>query len=77
MSWARDGAITGAAIAGAALARLIPVDRTVLWQRQLLPIDHRLEGHLSEDAVRLSDVLATVDVVTPLDASRAVTGTGN
>jgi hypothetical protein len=66
VSWTRDGAITGAALAGAALARLIPVDRTVLWQRQLLPIDRRLEGHLSEDAVRLSDVLATVDVVTPL-----------
>jgi hypothetical protein len=66
VSWARDGAITGAALAGFGLAHLIPVDRTALWQRQLLPIDDRLKGRASLAAFRMSDVLGAVDVVTPL-----------
>jgi len=66
VSWARDGAITGAAVIGAALASLIPVDRTALWQRQLLPIDDRLEGRFSQSAAQTSDTLAAIDVVTPL-----------
>jgi membrane-associated phospholipid phosphatase len=66
VSWARDGAITAAALAGAGLANLIPVDRTALWQRQLLPIDDRLKGRASLAAFRTSDVLGAVDVATPL-----------
>jgi hypothetical protein len=64
--WGRDGAITGAAVAGTALAALIPVDCSVLWQRQLLSIDARLEGRFSQSAASTSDLLAVVDVVTPL-----------
>jgi hypothetical protein len=64
--WGRDGAITGLALAGTALAALIPVDRTAVWQRQLLPIDDRLEGRFSQSAASTSDLLAGIDVVTPL-----------
>jgi membrane-associated phospholipid phosphatase len=66
VSWARDGAITGAALLGAGLAGLIPVDEKALWQTQLLPIDDRLKGRASVVAARTSDVIAAVDVVTPL-----------
>jgi hypothetical protein len=65
VSWGRDGAITGAAVLGAALASLIPVDRTALWQTQLLPIDDRLKGG-SQSAAQTSDTLAAINVVTPL-----------
>jgi hypothetical protein len=51
---------------GTALAALIPVDRSVVWHKQLLPIDDRLEGRLSQGAASTSDVLAGIDVVTPL-----------
>jgi membrane-associated phospholipid phosphatase len=64
--WARDGIITGAALAGVGLAGLIPVDSGALWKTQLLPIDDRLEGRLSQQAAGTSDTLAAVDVVTPL-----------
>jgi membrane-associated phospholipid phosphatase len=64
--WGRDGAITGAAAVGAALAALIPVDTTAVWQRQLLPLDAGLEGRLSQQAAATSDALAAVDVMTPL-----------
>jgi membrane-associated phospholipid phosphatase len=67
VSWARDGVITGAAIASAALAALIPVDtQRPLWQTQLLPFDRALEGRLSQSASSTSDTLAAIDVVTPL-----------
>ena len=66
VSWGRDGAITGAAVVGAALASLIPVDRTAVWQTQLLPIDDRLKGRFSQSAAQASDTLAAIDVVTPL-----------
>jgi len=65
VSWARDGAITIAAVAGAGLARLIPVDTTAVWTRQLLPVDRGLEGRLSVSASDQSDVIAAVDVVVP------------
>jgi membrane-associated phospholipid phosphatase len=67
VSWARDGAIAGGAIAAAALAALIPVDaKGPLWQTQILPFDRALEGRLSQSAAHTSDTLAAVDVVTPL-----------
>ena len=66
VTWARDGTITGAALVGVGLAHLIAVDRTAVWQRQLLPIDDRLKGRASLAAFRMSDVLGAVDVVTPL-----------
>ena len=66
VKWRRDGAITAGALVGMGLASLIPVDRTAVWQRQLLPIDDRLEGRLSESASKTSDVLGAVDVATPL-----------
>jgi hypothetical protein len=66
VSWVRDGAITGVAAAGAALASLIPVDQSALWQRQLLPFDDGLEGRLSVTASATSDAMLAVDVVTPL-----------
>jgi membrane-associated phospholipid phosphatase len=65
VSWSRDAAITAVALSGAALATVIPVDRTTLWQRQLLPIDDRLKGRLSSSAAHTSDVLAAVNVVMP------------
>jgi membrane-associated phospholipid phosphatase len=65
VSWARDGAIVGAALVGTKLADLIPVDRAVVWQTQLLPIDDRLKGRVSLDAARISDALRDVDVVLP------------
>lgn len=64
--WGRDGALTGAALIGAALASLIPVDTTARWQRQILPADAGLEGKLSQQAASTSDTLAAVDVATPL-----------
>jgi membrane-associated phospholipid phosphatase len=64
--WGRDGAITGAAVIGASLASLIPVDTTRVWQRQLLPLDAGLEGKFSQRAAATSDTLAAVDVLTPL-----------
>lgn len=63
--WGRDGAITGAAVVGAALAALIPVDTTARWQRQLLPADAGLEGKFSQQAASTSDTLAAVDVAVP------------
>jgi hypothetical protein len=66
VSWKRDGAITGGALVGVALASLIPVDRSTLWRTQLLPGDSHLEGRLSASAAATSDVLGAVDVVTPL-----------
>lgn len=64
--WGRDGAITGVAVVGAALASLIPVDTTTRWQRQILPADAGLEGTFSQQAASTSDTLAAVDVATPL-----------
>jgi hypothetical protein len=64
--WGRDGAITGAAVVGAALASLIPVDTTTRWQRQLLPADAGLEGKFSQQAAATSDMLAAIDVIAPL-----------
>ncbi len=64
--WGRDGAITGAAVVGAALASLIPVDTTTRWQRQLLPADAGLEGKFSQQAAATSDTLGAIDVVVPL-----------
>lgn len=64
--WGRDGAITGAAVIGAALAALIPVDTTTRWRRQLLPADAGLEGRFSQQAASTSDTLAAIDVLVPL-----------
>jgi membrane-associated phospholipid phosphatase len=72
--WAVDGAITGAAALTTALAGLIPVDTTTRWQRQLLPFDRRLEGRTSASAAKTSDVLITVDVLTPLGLMLGQTG---
>jgi len=64
--WGRDGAITGAAVLGATLASLIPVDITTRWQRQILPADAGLEGKFSQQATATSDLLAAIDVIVPL-----------
>jgi len=64
--WGRDGAITAAAVVGATLASMIPVDTTARWQRQILPADAGLEGTFSQQAAATSDMLAALDVLAPL-----------
>jgi membrane-associated phospholipid phosphatase len=66
VNWGRDIPITAGAVVGVGLAALIPVSPGGLWQTQLLPFDERLKGRFSESAAKASDVLAAVDVVTPL-----------
>jgi hypothetical protein len=64
--WAVDGTITAAAVLGAGLAALIPVDTSTRWRTQLLPFDRRLEGRMSASAAKTSDVTGAVDVFVPL-----------
>ena len=66
VSYAVDGAIVTAAVLGTVLVTWIPVDRSVRWQRHLLPFDKRLEGCTSASAARTSDILAVLDVMMPL-----------
>ena len=66
VNWGRDIPITAGAMVGVGLASLIPLHAAPLWSTQLLPIDDRLKGRFSESAAKTSDILAAVDVVTPL-----------
>jgi membrane-associated phospholipid phosphatase len=66
VSWKLDGAITVAALVGAQLVSLLPVDQTTLWKKELLPFDTHLQGRMSNTASETSDVLAAVDVFTPV-----------
>jgi membrane-associated phospholipid phosphatase len=64
--YAVDLSVTGAAILGAGLASLVSVDSAQLWRSEMLWLDRGLRGRSSVTAARLSDVLATVDVIMPL-----------
>jgi membrane-associated phospholipid phosphatase len=72
--WALDGSITGAAALGTVLVSFIRVDTNSRWHRAILPFDHRLEGRASASAAQTSDVLAAVNVVTPLGLLLGQTG---
>jgi hypothetical protein len=66
VNWALDSGITIASVVGTGLAGLIAVPAQERWQRQLLPLDDGLLGQVSGSAAQLSDVLAAVEVTTPL-----------
>ncbi len=68
VSWAADGAVTGAALLAAPLTRAIPAPATAPWTRQILPIDDAVEHNFSARAASLSDGLASVTLVVPLAA---------
>jgi hypothetical protein len=52
-----DGALVGGAVLVTALASLVPVDTSVGWQRELLPIDEAVKRDFSLGAKRTSDAL--------------------
>jgi membrane-associated phospholipid phosphatase len=66
VNWALDSGITIASLVGTGLAGLIAVPAQERWDRQLLPFDDGLLGHVSGSAAQLSDILAAVEVTTPL-----------
>jgi hypothetical protein len=66
INWALDSGITIASLVGTGLASFITGPAHERWQRQLLPIDDALLGHVSGSAAQISDVLAGVEVATPL-----------
>ena len=63
---ALDGGIIAGALALTAAARLLPVDSTIRWRRELVPFDEPVKANFSARAAQLSDVLVTVTALTPL-----------
>ena len=67
VSWAKDGAITGVALAGTLLLMLVPVDTDDRWQGELLgDLDRSLRGRFSSQAAVVSDGLVATTILAPL-----------